>query len=67
MRLKTIANCTRSLVKGGAKHGIRLGARNLHEFRTAKVNFGDSVGFCEAILFPGTRVMAQVTADQQKI
>ncbi|ODN05042.1 Protein RRP45A [Orchesella cincta] len=62
MRPKTIANCTRSLVKGGAKNGIRLGARGLHEFRTAKISFGNSVGSCEAVLLPGTRVFAQASA-----
>lgn len=60
MRPKTIAICTKTLVKGGAKNGIRLGARNLHEFRTVNITFGDSVGFCEAVMFPGTRVLAQV-------
>lgn len=60
MRPKIVANCTTNLVKGGAKNGIRLGGRTLHQFRQATVTFGDSVGFCEAELFPGTRVMAQV-------
>ncbi|CAL8073074.1 unnamed protein product [Orchesella dallaii] len=62
MKPKTIANCTRSLVKGGAKNGIRLGARGIHEFRTAKISFGNSVGSCEAVLLPGTRVFAQASA-----
>lgn len=61
MRPKTVANCTKALVKGGAKSGIRLGARGIHEFRLAHISFGENVGSCEATLFPGTRVFAQVS------
>jgi exosome complex RNA-binding protein Rrp42 (RNase PH superfamily) len=60
MRQKVIANCTRSLAKGGANRGIRLGARPLSHFRNVRVLFGKSYGHCEVVFEPGTKVYAQV-------